>query len=338
MTGPNVDIGGEAEGLAADRAATQDSARRMAAIIAEQMKAGNTAEKQGVINVDATAEDAGQVQQTQTEGEAAGAAESAATEQTEEATVDISGLEALLKEADIDLGIAPSDVPVELQGVYMKLVEQAADLAQTSKAHQVEAAEANARIRDFAEKLEKQPDRVLLTMALNNPEIFSKVIETFQAMQQDEGIKNLVIRELQVEARLQEAERKESAVKEVDVRNKAQKVISATRKAARQYGVDVTAAEQIVALAVKANGGDLDASKVGELVSQLRAGPRKVAPKVVTPAKQAAVKQAPTQESGAAAPPVNQDGSKGLKISQGPHGRLRGLIDAAISRVRPGQQ
>jgi len=274
----------------ADVAGTQEAARRMAKVIAEGMKDEKTE----------TTKLEGEATKATEATEAAGAEAAEATETAEveeEEQVDLTETEKILAEAGIDLGMAAGEVPAELLPVYSRLVQSGVDLVQNAMAQQLEASQAVKQVEEFAERLEKSPDKLLLMLAVTKPEVFAKAVEVFNEMQQNERVKDMAIKELQSEARLQEANRKETLLVEYERRTKARQVIAATRQASRIHGVPFELAERVVALAVQANGGDLDVGEVSTIVSELKAAPRKaVKTKVASAEKVTATKGANTTE------------------------------------------
>jgi len=279
----------------------------------------------------------GQTQQTQ---------QQQTTEETvTEEVVSLEEIEGALNEAGIDLGIAGADVPKELLPQYQKLVAAAVDLAQDALTKQLEASQVMQSYQEFSERLKNAPDKVLLALAFSQPEVWKKVSEIMTEVEQDPRAKASWERELSAEARLMEAQRRERAMSERYQREKANQVIAATRRAARAHGVSFDTAEKVVALAVKANGGDLELTDVEGLVSELKGIPRqqaKTQQKVVTPQKQAAVRQAPQQQVGAGSAATAQvqrqsDASPGLKdgtsVREGGGGKFRDLIKSINARI-----
>jgi len=235
---------------------------------------------------------------TETPEAQAKAAQEAAqgTEGEQGGEVTYQELEDALAEAGIDLGVSAKDVPKELLPVYEKLVQSAVDVAETVLSQQLEASKALQSVKEFSEQLKSSPDKVMLALAVNQPDVYKKVAALMSDMDADPRVKEMVLRDLASEARLREAERRERAVEERDRRTRANQVIAATQRAARVYGVPFGTAEKVIALAVQANNGNLETSEVDGIVRELKGlGPAakgKPALRVVTPQKQAAVNQA----------------------------------------------
>ena len=330
--------GGEAAAEAAAHASASADARKIAALIAERAakpESGITIEKMGG---EATPEPTPEEIAAKAAADAAAAAAVTGGEETAEAPEDIGEVEKILQEVGIDLGITASDVPEELHPAYARLVQSAADFAQSVLQQQLSASEALQQVDEFSKQLEGSPDRLLLSLAVSKPEAFAKAVEVYQQMQTDERMKDLVVRELQSEARLREAERREKLVLEGDKRTKARQVIAATHRAARSMGVNFDLAEKVVALAVQANGGDLDVAEVEGIVSELKpAGPKIKKPLVATPNKVEVTATANTQPVAGSGnvPPVKQAVTDG-KPKEG--GTFRRLIADAAAKLRQGAQ
>ncbi len=270
------------------------------------------------------------------------AAAAAAAQQPQEGveppveTVPIEEIEGALAEAGIDLGISAKDVPKELMPAYEKLLENAVEVAQNILSRELAASDARRQIEDFGKRLQEAPDKLMMALAVNQPEVFNKVSALIAEMNTDPRIKDSVLRELASEARLAEAQRRETLMEEQVKRTKANQVIAATKRAARQYSVDYNTAEKIVALAVQANGGDLDVAEVDGIVQELtglnRARAAAVtAGKVITPAKAAAVKGAPAgPAAGTGAAPVAVQ--PGKPVTPATPAASPGLLDGSSRR------
>lgn len=329
------------EAGAGEAAHTKATARNIAALIAEQA-ADNTPNA----IAQASAQLAKEANEKATADAAAAAAAGTATvvpgtdagatvaeEVAAEAGVEPSEVEATLLELGVDLGIKRADVPVELQPAYDRLISVAADMAQASLQESLTASDMQRQYTAFAERINKEPDKLLLTLAVTKPEVFSKIAELFQTMQNDPAQKDLIIRELQAEARLREAERREAGLNEQNRKVKARQVIAATRNAARAEGVDFDIAEKFVALAVTANGGDLDVSEVAGLVKEIKSktAPRPT-PKVATPV-QKPVQTAPNQPVAGAAAPATSVGLEPERGNPGRGGKMRSILSTVVKNL-----
>lgn len=318
---------------AAGKESTKSAAQTIAAAITAGMKdSDQRKEAQAALDADQRLE-ALPVEKT---GEDAGA-EDVGAEETDTTVYDdaeMAEVEKVLKEIGLDIGVAAADLPAELRPAYAKIVQSVADLAERAMSQQLEASAQISAVNEFKTRLEQSPDRLLLSLAVTKPDAFKKAVEMFSTMEQDPRVKELVLRELEVEARQQETERRERGFTERERRTKANQVIGETRRAARIHGVDYALAEKVVALAVQANGGDLDVADVSDLVKDLRPATAQTK-RIVTPTKAAAVKAAPTQsvDTGKGA---GADLSPGLKEGgrEKGGGRFRQLIGEAFSRVR----
>lgn len=336
MTNPNPPLTEiEAAERIAQQEATKGAARRMAAIITEGMQGetGTETEESPVVVEEATP--AGEVAPPEAKEMTEGVVEEVVP------PPDISEIDKMLQDAGIDLGMGAGEVPAELLPVYEKLVQSAVDIAQSAVQERIEAAGVIKQVEEFRTRLKEKPEHLLLSMAVNNPEAFTKAMEVFNEMQQDARVKELVVKELESEARLREAERKEALFTEYDQRMKAQRVITATKIATRKYGIPYGLAEKVVASIVVGNGGNLDPREVDGIVSELASDlkgkiPAKKPLRVATPQKQEQVSQANTSETAGSQPAATQ-ASKGLTETT-PHDRLRKLIQSAAAKFRPSNQ
>lgn len=349
----------EGQAAAAERASTTATARSIASKIVQQMQATEPVTPQTpaqptlpkpdvIIGQEGTQADA---QRFTTEPVAATVAATDTAPATEEVVEEVSGpdldeIDRIVQEAALDLGVHPRDVPTELLPVFEKLVQNAVQIRASAEAERLQAAEQIEQVQEFARQLKESPDRLLLTLAVSNPEVFTQAIETFQEMQANPKMKDMVIRELTSEARLREAERKERVLNDSTYRDRAQRVITATQVSSRKHGVPFEVAEQIVASAITQNQGKLEPGDVEAIVAKLATDLRaknlirKQAPRVATPAKVAAAAAAPNTEVGAAkAPPAAQPSTASAGLTETtPHGRLRSIISRAVGAMRPDQQ
>lgn len=341
----------EAQGQRAEQAATRSTAKTIAHMIATKLTDGSPVNVEEPVVPTRAPEYTTDPVETKPEataeevaGQAAPVTEAATEEDSAAAQApDIEELTRIVEEAALDLGISPSDVPADLLPVFEKIVQASVLTKQRAAAKESEANEAVEQVQEFARQLKEQPDRLLLTMALTQPDVFAKVVETFTEMQNDPRIKDLVGRELAAEARLREADRKERLIGQESVKTRTDKVINATNIAARKLNVPYELAESFVAAAITNAQGDFGPGDVEAVVSKLakqiqaKATFRKPAARVATPAKVAAAATAPTTSAaGASAPPPassERTASAGLTEAS-PHGRLMGIIKSAGRRMR----
>ncbi len=320
----------EAAEAAADKAGTKDTARTLSQIIADGMKAGipeKTETPEGVVGEEA-----------KVEGEGAQTPETGAEEPVAEAISDeeMTQVEEALSAVGIDLGMKAADIPEDQREFYNRVIYSLVPVVEDALTKQIEASDNIRQAQEFKTKLEESPDRLLLALAMKNPKIIADAAALVAEMEADPRVKETVRRELEVELRLSEAERKEKMLEERGIRYKAQQVISATRRAAREANVPFELAEEFVALAIQANGGDLSPEEVPEIVSGLKKHAPKLAPrpKVVSPAKAQATKTAPSGavagQQGAASVPSQTKVDPSRERSGGV---FRGLVKNAVARL-----
>lgn len=240
-----------------------------------------------------------------------------------------------LQQAGIDLGVSRADLPAELHQAYDNLTNTALVAAADYQNRVTQLQNSQAEMQQFATQLQEDPAKVLLTLAVTNPKAFTEAVTQFEEMQSDERYASMVKRELTAEATLKAAQRAQIVNQQNQQQTFAGVLTAATKTAAAQYGVDLKAAEEMVAMAIQAGGGTLAASAIPGIVSRLR--PIAPAPVVATPAKVAAVAAAPTApvqgtgEPAAATPILRDEASIGLTTkSQHP---LMDLVKDASRRA-----
>lgn len=319
--------GGAAAGLAADRADTQQTAADIAALVAAKMREGAARPEA----VSSPPPPAAQVTEGQPDAATGVVDEGASVEFAPEA---VAAAEQGLLAAGVNLGVDRASLSPEAQVGYDKFVVTAADHFAVLAQEQQQAQEAIGMVNDFRQRLESEPDRVLLTMALNKPEVFQQVADLVSAAAQDPKIKEGLLRELASEARMREVERREKAFTQTQLQQAVRGIVASTRNAARKYGVDFSVAEKMVATFAKSNGGKLiSGQEIDALVSQLKpAGPRR--PPVAGTVK--AKPTAPTQSvAGAAAAGAGAaaSASPGLVPGKTPGSSLKDLIKGAMART-----
>lgn len=227
-----------------------------------------------------------------------------------------------LQELGINLGMNPSEVPAELRPVFDRISNEALLAFESMQQRINEVEMARAEMRQFAEKLEKDPQKILLTMAITKPEQFQQAIQAYEEMQADERYRNMIVRELQAEAKLSAAERQQIVYEQRARNQKIQVVTKATHVAADKLGVDRELAERMVAMQIQANGGDIDPRAVEGVVASLR--PKGPVQRTTTQQKVQQVKRAPNapvEGTGRPAPKsaIQDEASPGLtKVSRNP--------------------
>jgi hypothetical protein len=231
----------------------------------------------------------------------------------EEPVYDEFGLE--LARLGLDLGIDRSELNPELQPMYDKFAQQAILQAQSWQNQQTRLSEAQAEIQQFAQKLQDDPQKVLLTMAVTNPEAFNEAIESYNRMSEDEFYRNTVIKDLQAEAKTAAVERQQRIFQQQMMQQRVAQVTKATHIAADTYGVDHGLAEELVAAAITRSGGDIDISQISGVISRWAPQSRSVSPQV----KAERVAKAPTPQSvqGHGSPVGEESSGDDMEISPG---------------------
>lgn len=248
----------------------------------------------------------------------------------------VADLETTLRDNGIDLGVKMEDFPADFQHVYVSMLQSAVGLVSEVTERDMEASQAIQQVSDFRKKLTEQPDKVLLAFALQFPDLYQKIADVNSRMAEDETYRQSVMRELEADARLAEAERKERLYAERDNMTKARRFTAETHRAAIKHGVDPALAEQVVALSIRANNGNLDISAVDKIVADVgKKSPKRAAPKqrVVSAQQAEARKSAPSQPTPTSPPPKSSPGlEEGVDRQRG-GGQFRSLVRDAFRKV-----
>lgn len=258
-----------------------------------------------------------------------------------EEEVPIDELQATLAEYGVELEVNVAELPEEQLGTYEILATATISALERAMGREMAAQERMMELEDFSNRLEKSPDKILLALAIENPRIWAQVSEIVSEMEENPKVKEVVIRELESEIRLAEADRKDK-VREVEVRTRqGRKVSNEVTRQAKRLGVPVEAAQEYVAAAVKANNNWLEVHEVEPLIRKLvaqtsrRRVVRKVRPKKVTPEQRQKAAASPTHEVGGT--PGGRETSPGLKQDETPKHRggiFKGLVKQAARRTR----
>lgn len=338
----------EAAEAAAAGASTRTAARNLAAAAIANAAAGNegaTGEQDdgaaGEVESETGIEEGAEA--TGTEGEVAEAgAEGTETGETAEETEEspdlaqLAEVEEAFAELGVELGVKAADLPPEMLPAYSKFLAHASDLVQQSLERELRAEEVFASAEQFNQRLQANPLHILLGIALSKPEVFNNAVASVQRMGQDPEYKDVVVRELANEVRQADLDRRESALKKSSQHTKVQQVISTTRRAAAKYNIPVDVAEEIVAGAIEARGGNIELGAVEAIVAKFagRLQNAKPRPKIVTPRKAAAMKKAPTASVAGSRPaPANSPGLKDGSARPKGGGNFRNLIRQSMSRI-----
>lgn len=239
-----------------------------------------------------------------------------------------------LREVGVDLGMRRSDVPEHLHGAYDRMVQTVVIEQTRAMQERSKAAEAVERVSDFARKLQENPEQVLLTMAIQNPDAWNKTVEQANRMADDPEYANLVRRELAAEAMLTAAKRAEAMRARQALQMRAHQVKQNTMRAAQQYGVNPEIAERVIAAQVVETSGQLTDQQIIETISQLSPTGR---PLTRPPEVQRTVQQSPRPVEGKGQPSIETQDAPAKDMTQ-THLRspIRGLIKDAARRVSRG--
>jgi hypothetical protein len=208
--------------------------------------------------------------------------------------------------ADYGIGLTTDDIPAEAYPVVDKLLRSIQQGVTPLVEESTTARREREEIARFKERLAQKPESILLTLAVAQPEKWQEVSTIVERMQGDDDFRNLVIRELEVEARESRLQAQTEQQTQSVLMSKARRAVALTRQAAARHGVDPQKAERYVASMVTAEGPEVfDLNAIEGLVAELRpseSAPRQ--PRVMTPEQAAAQRQAPAApHAGKTAPP-----------------------------------
>jgi hypothetical protein len=160
--------------------------------------------------------------------------------------------------------------PPEVQAVVLPVIGQMIQAANETLEAAVRVEELQSEKTALSTKMAEEGDKLILSLALAQPEMFKQVAEVFSRMEDDPGFKQMVINELNSEAKLAEAERREVSLDYRQRESKARQVTGVTRRAARMLGLDPTAALKHVATHIKATESkDIEISRIEPLLREL---------------------------------------------------------------------
>jgi hypothetical protein len=240
-----------------------------------------------------------------------------------------------LAEMGVELGVEPDSVPEELKSAYGELVQAAVVLADQVIEKDTEAEGLRMQQKELSDQIQQDPTKFLLAMMLTYPDQFKEVIEVAQQVDADESgeVQQRVYRELEAEAKLREANRKEALFSHRERLLKARQLTYLTRQAAKRYGVDPTLAESTVGMQIKAAGGDMDLGAVDNVVKALSGagGQRRPLRQAVSPAQAAKAKAAPKATPAGEPAPVAAPASG--RRTRGPSSPISTIIRDSFRRV-----
>ena len=249
----------------------------------------------------------------------------------------VSYAEAVERLQSLGIGVEHEDVPTELQDRYGALLKSTVDAVQPIFDQQETARAEIESVANFKTRMAERPESMLLMLWRAHPEVFTKVAEIAQQASDDPEYKARVMREIEVEARENKVDARESRFVQQQMSEKGRRTEALTRSAAVRHGVSLDVADKYVAAAVATTGAEaFDVATVDSIVSQLRpTTPAPVVPSVVTPVQAAAIQDAPTAPVSSDSPPA-PGVSSGLDATTKRFGRggvFGNLVRAAGARV-----
>jgi hypothetical protein len=254
-------------------------------------------------------------------------------------------------QAGIDLPVSPDNISPEFADTYNLLAQKVLDTHQSAQDRMVAAEIAQRRVDSLSERLStpEGQERLILSLALSNPENFQQTMETVQRVQTDPDYAEAQRMRLEAEARYEQATRMENAHRSTQMQTKGQQVEGRTERMAQQLGVNVDIAKQMVASRILQNEAtsgarDITFAEVDQVLQHLAKATNATGP-VVTPQQAAAAAQAPQAPAAhVGQTPVPQP-QQAAQFAQAPTGSqttpnsdamdvLRGAVKAAAVNVR----
>ncbi len=209
---------------------------------------------------------------------------------------------AQLQQLGIDLPVAPQDVSPEFAPAYEKMARSILDNQHSTHEKMVRAENDLARVKDFAQRLgtPEGRERMLLSMALTNPEDFSKSMQTIERMQGDSEYAETVRLKLESMARMEAAQRMEYAQASAQAQTKGRQVEGRTVRLAEAMGINSELAKSQVAARILQNEAmtgvrDITLDEVDMVVRDL-ANQTGAQPAVRSPQVAQSQQAAPTQQ------------------------------------------
>jgi hypothetical protein len=244
-------------------------------------------------------------------------------------------------------------MPESLQTASPDIQQSVAQLAevlfeaQSREEQAIRTAEtANMRIQDFAKRLESEQGRrrVLLGIALNNPEAFEQTMETISRMRDDDAYATAVRESIESQIQLEAMQRETQARERATQTTRGQQVESHTVRLAKSLGIDEEFAKSQVVKQILHNQAvngraDISFKEVSSLLGDLakRSGARQPQPAVPrAPAAQQAQQAAPQVP---ATTPTTQPTQPAAPARRGPEptdpmGKLRAAVKQSSERMR----
>lgn len=256
----------------------------------------------------------------------------------------------------IELPVPIADIEETARPAYARLAQSAREAAHAADQRvedaQRQSLEAIEQMKDLRARLStpEGQHRLLLTLALAQPDTFGAAVQEAQRMAEDPQYKDMVQQRLTADARLEAAQRIERTHHTVEIQRKGQMIEDRTVRLAKSTGVDVEwAKEQVAARIIQnqvRNGKpDISVAEVDEIVTSLakRVGANRAPTRA--PAAQARAAQAPKATAGAAKPPASRTplvdpqqpaprAQPGQPIDYG--ATLRAAVRAASNKARQG--
>lgn len=242
------------------------------------------------------------------------------------------------------LPISPDEVPPGAEGLYADMAQALIDHQQRASAAILEGQEAVMRLQKFAEQFStpEGQQRLLMTMALNNPDTFDKVFGEVQRMQEDPRYADVVRRDIEAQIKLEAAERRETAMRQAQLRQKATQIEGRAERLAKRLGIDADWAKEQVAQRIIMNhqrtgNRDITFAEVDEVITGLAKRVGKPS-RAKAPQQRAREATAPTQPAQAAsrdAPPRTARAPQPAS-NVGDHwtSSLKGAVRTAADRAR----
>jgi len=237
----------------------------------------------------------------------------------------------------VDIGVRIEDLAPELYEPTLKLLDASHSAMRSYREQASQAEEMKAGYEGLMQRLDQQPEQILLAIALDKPSVMEKVVQIFRNMQEDPEIKERVVREVETAARMAQVDRREAAYRAEQIRDLGIRIESEMSRQCRLKGVDSKVAEEFIAKEIRlahAENRMFKVEEVASVVDRLRPfAPARKTPLHVNPQRQQRAEQtqqAPIGGQPPAPPAAAPEGRDPYPTH--PKNRMRGIVAEAFKK------
>jgi hypothetical protein len=217
-----------------------------------------------------------------------------------------------LRQMGVDVPVSPDQVDPQFADAYERMARAMLDTTSQSIERMQAAQETQLQMKDFSERLgtPEGRERLLLALAMNAPDDFTKSMQVVERMQADPEYAEAIRMRLESEARMEAAQRMEQAYNQTRYATKGQQVESRTVRLAEAMGVNVELAKEAITGRILQNEAvngvrDISLDEVDSVIQRLAA----------QTGAQPAVRQPQVHQQHAAQPPQQPVANQGTPSS-----------------------